>query len=313
MSKSKGNTTEPQVVIKESGAEILRLWVGMVDYAEDQRIGKTILQTTVDGYRKLRNTLRYLLGGLAGFSEAERVPLEQMPPLERYILHRMWELDTQVRDAYAAFDFRSVWRAVSDFAAGDLSALYFDIRRDTLYCDAPDSARRRACRTVMDLTFERLTAWLSPITPFTTEEAWSSRFPGAGSNCLRIIPETPALWRNDAEKARWSQVEAVTSAVNLELESQRRDKQIGAALEAAPVVTVPRDDLAAFEGLDAAEVFRTSAATLEPGAGLLVRPFRAVGQKCPRCWRILPEVKIETPLCVRCGKVVSGIDAGRVA
>ena len=192
MSKSKGNTTEPQVIIKESGAEILRLWVGMVDYAEDQRIGKTILQTTVDGYRKLRNTLRYLLGGLAGFTEAERLPLEKMPPLERYILHRMCELDALVRESYATYDFRAVWRAVSEFAAGELSALYFDIRRDSLYCDSPASDKRRACRTVMDLAFERLTAWLAPITPFTTEEAWTTRFPDAGSNCLRVIPDTPA-------------------------------------------------------------------------------------------------------------------------
>ena len=313
MSKSKGNTTEPQVVIKESGAEILRLWVGMVDYAEDQRIGKTILQTTVDGYRKLRNTLRYLLGGLAGFGESERLTLDQMPPLERYILHRLWELDAQVRQSYVSYDFRAVWRSVSEFAAGDLSALYFDIRRDSLYCDAPSAIRRRACRTVMDLAFERLTAWLAPITPFTTEEAWTSRFPGAGSNCLRVIPDTPAEWRNDAEKARWGAVETVTAAVTLELEAQRREKEIGAALEAAPTVVVDPAHLAAFDGLDAAEVFRTSSATLEPGPSLAVRPLKASGHKCARCWRILDEVKPETQLCLRCEDVVAGIDAERAA
>jgi isoleucyl-tRNA synthetase len=314
MSKSKGNTTEPQVVIKESGAEILRLWVGMVDYAEDQRIGKTILQTTVDGYRKLRNTVRYLLGALAGFDESERLPLERMPPLERYILHRLWELDALVREAYASYDFRTVWRAVSEFAAGDLSALYFDIRRDSLYCDSPQSDKRRACRTVMDLTFERLTAWLSPITPFTTEEAWITRFPDAGSNCLRVIPETPAEWRNDAEAARWARIESVTSAVTLALEEMRRDKQIGSALDAA--VTVLTRDADAFEGLDAAEVFRTSQATVALHASeqtsVSVQPLAI--PKCARSWRRVPDVGSDPrypDLSARDAAVVAQIDAER--
>ena len=206
MSKSKGNTTDPLRVIEESGAEILRLWVAMVDYAEDQRIGKAILQTATDGYRKFRNTLRYLLGALAGFGEAERVGLDDMPPLERYVLHRLWELDGQVRAAYADYRFNDVWRPVSEFAAQELSALYFDIRKDALYCDAPSSLRRRAARTVMDAVFERLTVWLSPILPFTCEEAWGTRFPEAGSNCLRVMPQTPEAWRSEGEAERWTKV-----------------------------------------------------------------------------------------------------------
>ncbi|MDR3509223.1 MAG: class I tRNA ligase family protein, partial [Caulobacteraceae bacterium] len=303
MSKSVGNTIEPQTITKESGAEILRLWAAMVDYSEDQRIGKTILQTTVDGYRKLRNTLRYLLGGLAGFTEAERVSLEDMPPLERFILHRLWRLDAQVRRAYEAYSFQEVWRPISEFCSNDLSALYFDIRRDVLYCDRPDALRRRACRTVMDLVFERLTAWLSPLASFTTEEAWTTRFPEAGSNSLRVIPDTPDAWRNEAEAERWARVEAVTRVVNGALEVERREKRIGAALEAAPAVHIADADLlAAFEGLDAAEVFRTSQAILTTGEGpaeafrldevkgVAVEPLKAEGRKCARSWRILPEV-----------------------
>jgi len=303
MSKSLGNSVEPQDVTKESGAEILRLWAAMVDYAEDQRIGKTILQTTIDGYRKLRNTVRYLLGALAGFDEAERVALEDMPPLERFILHRLHELDGQVRRAYESYRFQDVWRPLSDFCSNDLSALYFDIRRDVLYCDRPDSLRRRACRTVMDLVFERLTAWLSPLAAFTMEEAWTTRFPDAGSNAFRVIPETPAAWRNEAEAARWAKVEAVTRVVTGALEVERREKRIGAALEAAPVVHIADAEvLAAFEGLDPADVFRTSQATLVAGdgpadafrldevAGVAVEPRRAEGRKCARSWRILPEV-----------------------
>ena len=303
MSKSKGNTIEPETIIRESGADILRLWVAMVDYAEDQRIGKTILQTTVDGYRKLRNTIRYLLGGLAGFGEAERVALTDMPPLEAFILHRLWELDAQVREAYGQYQFQEVWRPISEFCSNDLSALYFDIRRDALYCDRPDSLRRRACRTVMDAVFERLTAWLAPLTPFTMEEAWTTRFPEAGSNCLRVIPDTPADWRDDAEAARWSKVQVVTRVVTGALEVERRDKRIGAALEAAPRVHIAdRDLMTAFEGLDPAEVFRTSQASLVAGEGpqdafrldearsVAVEPLRAEGKKCARSWRILPEV-----------------------
>jgi isoleucyl-tRNA synthetase len=300
MSKSIGNSIEPQAVTRENGADILRLWVAMVDYAEDQRIGKTILQTTVDGYRKLRNTLRYLLGGLAGFSEAERVERADMPPLERFILHRLSELDVQVRGAYAGYQFQEVWRPISEFCTNDLSALWFDVRRDALYCDRPDSLRRRACRTVMDAVFERLTAWLAPLLPFTMEEAWMTRFPDAGANALRVIPETPEIWRDAVEAARWDKVQAVTRVVTGALEVERRDKRIGAALEAAPRVHIADPALlAAFEGLDAAEVFRTSQASLAPGEGppgafrldgVAVEPLRAEGRKCARSWRILPEV-----------------------
>jgi isoleucyl-tRNA synthetase len=303
MSKSKGNTTEPQVVTKESGAEILRLWVAMSDYSDDLRIGKTILQTTIDAYRKLRNTLRYLLGAVAGFDAAEALPLDQMPPLERFILHRLWQLDEQVRAAYNAYRFQDVWRPIVDFCTVELSALYFDIRKDSLYCDRPDAVRRRAARTVMDAVFERLTIWLAPLAPFTMEEAWTTRYPDAASNCLRVIPATPDAWRNDAEAARWAKVEQVTRVVTGALEVERREKRIGGALEAAPKVWIADPHLLnAFDGLDAAEVFRTSQAELVPGegspeafrmpeiSGVAVEPLRAQGAKCARSWRVLPEV-----------------------
>jgi isoleucyl-tRNA synthetase len=321
MSKSKGNTIEPQAVIKESGADILRLWVAMVDYSEDQRIGKAILQTTIDGYRKLRNTLRYLLGALEGYEAADAVDYADMPPLERYVLHRLWTLDAQVRDAYAAYRFSDVWRPVSEFAAQELSALYFDIRKDALYCDAPGSLRRRACRTVMAHVFDRLTIWLSPLAPFTMEEAWATRFPAEPSNTFRTMPTTPDAWRNPAEAERWSKVERVLGVVNGALEVERREKRLGAALEAAPRVHIESPDLlAAFDGLDAAEVFRTSQGELVVGPaeagfglpetpGVSVEPLLAHGEKCARCWRVLPEVKAPTSLCLRCEAAVETWDA----
>lgn len=291
MSKSKGNTTDPATVIKESGADILRLWVALVDYAEDQRIGKQILQTTVDAYRKLRNTVRYLLGALAGFDEAERLPYDRMPPLEKFILHRLWELDRDVRLAYESYRFQDVIRPVLEFCSNDLSALYFDIRKDSLYCDRPDADRRRAARTVMDEVFLRLTAWLAPLTPFTMEEAWTTRFPDAGTNCARVLPDTPGEWRNPDEAERWAGVQTVLEIVNEALEAARRDKRIGGALDAWPVVTGPADAFAPFEGLDAAEVFRTSGAELvTSGEAVTVDVRLADHPKCARSWRRVPDV-----------------------
>ena len=306
MSKSLGNAVEPQAIIKDSGAEIIRLWVATVDYQADQRIGKQILGTVTDAYRKLRNTLRYLLGALDGYDEAERVAAADMPPLERFVLHRLWELDREVRAAYEGYRFSDVWRTLSEFCQAELSALYFDIRKDALYCDRPDSARRRAARTVMDLLFERLTIWLAPLAAFTCEEAWATRFPDAGPNVLRVFPPTPDAWRDDAEAARWRKVMRVLEVVTGALEVERREKRIGSALEAAPAVWIADAELrAAFDGLDAADVFRTSASSFEdgegpadafrlPGVAVAVQVRPAPGAKCQRSWKVLPEVTAET-------------------
>ena len=317
MSKSKGNTTDPATVIKESGADILRLWVALVDYAEDQRIGKQILQTTVDAYRKLRNTARYLLGALAGFDEAERLPYDRMPPLEKFILHRLWELDRDVRLAYESYRFQDVIRPVLEFCSNDLSALYFDIRKDSLYCDRPDADRRRAARTVMDEVFLRLTAWLAPLTPFTMEEAWTTRFPDAGTNCARVLPDTPGEWRNPGEAERWAGVQTVLEIVNEALEAARRDKRIGGALDAWPVVTGPADAFAPFEGLDAAEVFRTSGAELVTGGDAVTVDVRLADHpKCARSWRRVPDVGSDPDypdLSARDADAVRWMDAARAA
>ncbi len=307
MSKSLGNAVEPQAIIKDSGAEIIRLWVATVDYQADQRIGKQILGTVTDGYRKLRNTVRYLLGALDGFTDAECVAVNDLPSLERFVLHRLWELDREVRDAYATYRFADVWRTLSEFCQAELSALYFDVRKDSLYCDRPDALRRRAARTVMDLVFERLTIWLAPIAAFTCDEAWATRFPEAAPNVLRTFPDMPDPWRDDAEAARWRKVMSVLEVVTGALEGERREKRIGSALEAAPRVWIADPELrAAFDGLDAADVFRTSSAELAAGdgpadafrlaevPGVAVEPLRAPGAKCQRSWKVLPEVTAET-------------------
>ena len=303
MSKSKGNVVAPQDIAKESGVEILRLWVAFADYSEDLRIGKQIIQTTVDAYRKLRNTVRYLLGALNGYSDAEAVDYADLPSLERYILNEVYALDAKVRAAYDVYDFAAVVRPVADFCIQTLSALYFDIRKDSLYCDAPSSLKRRACRTVMNILFERITLWLAPIMTFTMEEAWASRNPNDKANLFRVLETAPDIWHNVAEGDRWAKIETVLSVVTAALEDKRRDKVIGSALEAAPKVYLA--DGAAFEAfhdIDAAEVFRTSQAsvatdsppahafTLEGLPMIAVEFAVAEGQKCQRSWRILPEV-----------------------
>ena len=315
MSKSLGNAVEPVDVIRQSGAEIIRLWVAMVDFNEDQRIGPTILQTTTDAYRKLRNTLRYLLGGLEGFTESERLGYDQMPALERHILHRLWELDGLVRDAYVHNRFNEVFRPVSEFCAGDLSSFYFDIRKDGLYCDRPESLRRRAVRTVMDEIFNRLTMWLAPLAPFTTEEAWTTRFADRGPNAMRVLPDRVEGWRNPSEAARWRTVHEVLDTVTNDLEGLRRQKTIGSAYEAAAHVVADDVVEAAFAGLDPAEIFRTSSATItrSESPGFSVSVTLAEGLKCERCWRVLPEVSPLAHLCRRCEEAVADWDVAHVS
>ncbi|GAA0294764.1 isoleucine--tRNA ligase [Rhodovulum strictum] len=322
MSKSLGNTVAPEDVIKQYGADILRLWVAQSDYTVDLRIGPEILKGVADSYRRLRNTLRFLLGNLAGFTEAERVAPAEMPELERWVLHRLAELDQRVRQGYDAYDFQGVFQALFNFCTVDLSAFYFDIRKDALYCDAPGSPRRRAARSVLDLLFHRLTTWLAPMLVFTMEDVWLARFPGEeGSVHFEDIPETPAEWRDDALAAKWAGMRQVRRVVTAALEIQRQDKVIGASLEAAPVVHVEDAAvLAALKTVEFADLCITSDILLTadpspneafrlpevPGVGVVFE--KAEGEKCQRCWKILPDVgsHAHPGTCARCAAVLGG-------
>ncbi|PWE16938.1 isoleucine--tRNA ligase [Marinicauda salina] len=311
MSKSLGNVLAPEEVANKYGADILRLWAASADYTGDLRIGEAILQTAVDAYRKLRNTMRYLLGALEGFTDEERLPVAEMPALERWVLHRLAELDATVREAYAAYDFKRAWSALFNFCVNDLSAFYLDVRKDSLYCDTPVEPRRRAARTVMSEVFDRLTVWLSPILVFTMEEAWLERFPSEdGSVHLRTFPETPEGWLDHDRAARWATIRRLRRAVTGALEEKRRAKEIGSSLEAAPKVYAA--DPAYREALEAeapgavddflAEISITSQAALideaapadafrlEDVEDVGVVFARAEGRKCARSWKISPEV-----------------------
>jgi isoleucyl-tRNA synthetase len=304
MSKSRGNIASPQDVAKQYGADILRLWVGASDYADDIRYGPEVLKTFVETYRKLRNTLRWLLGSLHHFKEADRVPFEKMPEQERLILHRLAELDEVVRRGYAEFDYKRVFAALNSFMNAELSAFYFDMRKDALYCDPISSLTRKACLSVLDELHRCLCTWLAPILCFTAEEVWLARRPSdAGSVHLETFPEIPARWRDDALAERWRKIRLVRRVVTGALEVERAQKRIGASLEAAPVIHVADADLRqVLEGVDMAEVCITSAATvvmgegpasafrLEDVAGVAVEPKRAEGMKCARSWKISPLV-----------------------
>lgn len=305
MSKSLGNTVIPQDVIKQSGADILRLWVVTTDYWEDQRLGKNVLQTNIDAYRKLRNTVRWMLGTLA-HDDGEDVPLETMPELERLMLHRLSELDEVVRQGYDAFEFKRITRALIDFMVVELSAFYFDIRKDALYCDAPSSAKRKASVQVVRHLFDCLVKWLAPMLPFTMEEAWLDRHPDAVSVHLDQFPEIPADWKNEALAEKWRKVRQVRRVVTGALEIARAQKVIGSSLEAVPVVTINDAALeAAISDVDMAEMAITSdlviahgqapqsAFTLDDVKGVAVVVEKAEDRglvKCARSWRYTADV-----------------------
>jgi isoleucyl-tRNA synthetase len=294
MSKSLGNTISPIDLMKEYGADILRLWALSVDFTEDHRIGKEILAGVADQYRKLRNTFRYLLGALEGFGDEERLDdVSAYPELDRYMLHVAAELDRRLRNAVDDFDFNAYVRALTDFCNEDLSAFYFDIRKDRLYCDAPSDPKRRAYRTVLDTLFHALVRWLAPVLVFTAEEVWGTRFPEAGSVHLLEWPVVPPV---DADETKWAELRELRAQVTERIEPLRRDKVVGSSLEAE--VTVPaRADPELLQ-----ELFITS--TVHSGEE--IRVAKTTNHKCGRCWRHMPDVEADGELDARCEAVLNG-------
>ena len=304
MSKAQGNVTSPQSVIKESGADILRLWVASSDYSDDLQVGPTVLKTFSETYRKLRNTLRWMLGALSHFKAEDAVSFKDMPELERLMLHRLAELEHEITQAYKHYDYRKVVGLLSQFMNTELSAFYFDIRKDTLYCEAPSSQKRKAALTVIDAICDAMIKWLAPILSFTAEEAWMQYRPqGIESVHLLPFPNIPNTWRDDNLAAKWDRVRAVRSVVTGALEVERANKKIGSSLEAAPEVYVTDPDLmSGLDGVDMAEICITSAITVSdkaipagaftlpnaPGVGVVFK--LAEGTKCARSWRITKDV-----------------------
>jgi isoleucyl-tRNA synthetase len=304
MSKSLGNTVEPQKVIAQSGADILRLWVCATDYADDQRIGPEILKNTIETYRKLRNSIRWMLGTLHHFERGEAIGHTEMPELERLMLHQLAEQAVIVRQAYAEFDYKTVIASLSAFMNTELSAFYFDIRKDTLYCDPPSSLARKAALTAIDIICDAILKWLAPVLSFTTEEAWQMYKPDTEPSVhLTLFPQGLESYRDETLAAKWETIRNVRRVVTGALEVERAAKRIGSSLEASPRVYVAAVDIFdTLAGIDLAEVCITSSAMVSkddapagafhlsdvPGVAVVVD--KATGIKCARSWKISPEV-----------------------
>jgi isoleucyl-tRNA synthetase len=313
MSKSLGNVVAPEQVEKQYGADILRLWVMMSDTTEDLRIGPEILKQQAELYRRLRNTLRWLLGALDGFSADERVAEADMPELERWVLHRMTELDARIRAATESYDWTGVYPELHNFCATDLSAFYFDIRKDALYCDRPDSIRRRAARSVLDHLHRTLCTWLAPVLCFTAEEAWVARFGDADSVHLQLFPELPAAWRDEALAEKWAQIREVRRRVTVPLEEARRAGTIGASLQAQVDLPLTAAEVGLLDAATWAEIAIVSTVTTRtdeaaPRATIATAP----GDKCARCWRVLAEVGQQPGHPALCARCADAVDSGLV-
>jgi isoleucyl-tRNA synthetase len=305
MSKSLGNVVAPQKITDEYGADILRLWVMNTDVSEDQRIGREIVKQTAELYRRLRNTLRWLLGSLHGFADSERLDYADMPDLERWVLHRLTELDARLRRAVMAYEWTGVMAELHAFCAADLSAFYFDVRKDALYCDRPDALRRRACRTVLDHLHRCLCIWLAPVLCFTAEDAWTARFGEADSVHLQILPELPTAWRDEALGARMAQIREQRGSITTAVEALRRDGTIGASLQAQVTLPPGMDVLDAAGWEEIAIVSRVTS-----GAALAASP--APGRKCERCWRVLEEVGTQPGHPALCARCADAVDSGPI-
>jgi isoleucyl-tRNA synthetase len=296
MSKSLGNTINPLDLMRDSGADILRLWALTVDFTEDHRIGKEILQGVSDQYRKLRNTFRYLLGALDGFSDAEKVAVADMPELERYMLHLLADMDAKLKTAVNDFDFNTYVRLLTEFCNEDLSAFFFDIRKDCLYCDAPTDPKRMAYRTVLDTLFHALVRYAAPVLVFTSEEVWQTRFPDADSVHFSDWPEADAGWFDKILAVKWANIRGIRMLANEDIEPMRRNKEIGSSLEVEYTYNGDPGET------DLAEIFIVAAVH----HGRETSAVKTTNHKCGRCWRHLPEVVDDGALCGRCADVVGG-------
>ena len=317
-SKSLGNTTDPLKVMETYGADIVRLWTATVDATEDHRIGDEILKGVAEQYRKLRNTLRYLLGALDGFDDAERVAVADMPELERWVLHRLTDLDAELRRAVGDFDFNGYVTTISTFVNNDLSAFVFDIRKDSLYCDGAWSMKRRAYRTLLDTVFDVLVKWLAPVLVFTAEEAWGTRFPDAPSVHLAEWPTIDAAWRDEGLAAKWAALRGLRTNITMVIERQRKEGLVGTSLEAIPVLNVHNlDEWRAYEGVGRdlmTEVCITADVRLSDGtsdaeitSGITGMTLKSDLPRCERCWRHRADVDPATGLDARCAEAVARV------
>jgi len=319
MSKSRGNALSPQDVLKQHGADVIRLWVAMIDYQTDMTIGPQIMGRAAEAYKKIRNTARYLLSNLNGFEpERDAVPHDQLLDVDKWVLARAAEVFDRCRKAYEEYEFHIVYHRVLDLCTVVLSSLYLDISKDTLYCDAPASVSRRSAQTAMYEILRGMVAFLAPLLTFTTEEIYEA-MPGAKEQSVHLI-DFPTITAPASDSAAWDRIFRVREAVSKVLEGARAAGTIGQALEADITLHgVTREAIVGTLDLDLAKIFIVSHVDFAAAAidstidiegvgpiGITMSPAR--GKKCGRCWQYREEVVEDGGLCARCDEVVSSLE-----
>ena len=314
MSKSLGNVISPEDVLKKYGVDILRLWVVASDYYDDLKLDNSILQAQSESYRRIRNTFRYLIGNLNGFNDNEKINEDKFPELEKYILHRLWEVDQIIKDCVNTFNFHLMFTTLLNFCSNDLSAFYFDIRKDTIYCDSSSSLKRRSARSLLDIIFNFLVRWLAPSLSFTSEEAWKAR--GCSSSVhLEDFLIAKESYCNHNLKNKWNLIKQVRRVITGALEKKRADKIIGSSLEAHIDIYLEDSVLQKIKEIDFEEITITSSFNLysiskdvkgfalEDVKNVIVIVSKTKGSKCQRCWKY-NQTLVNDEICNRCHETI---------
>ena len=314
MSKSLGNAISPNDILNKYGVDILRLWVVASDYYDDLKLDNAILQAQTDSYRRIRNTLRYLIGNLYEFKENEKIDVDEFPELEKFILHRLWKIDQTIQNCILSYNFHLMFTTLLNFCSNDLSSFYFDIRKDTIYCDSSNSKRRRAARTLLDILYNYIVRWLAPFLVFTCEEAWKSKGNGLSIHLEEFL-KTDIKFKNDVIAKKWAKVKDVRKVITGALEVKRADKTIGSSLESHIDIYLSKEIKEIIENIDMAEIAITSSATImtdfKHSSGfsiddikdVVVDVKKAKGTKCKRCWKFDSEIN-EIDICKRCSVAI---------
>ncbi len=303
MSKSMGNVISPEDILKNYGADILRVWVAASDYAEDLRIDKSILTQHAESYRKIRNTFRFMLGNLKDkFEEQnfEKLNLKDFDELEQYILHKLYHLSKSVNENLNNYNFHKLYKELLNFCTLDLSSFYFDIRKDVLYCDSLDSKKRKNCVIVLNIILESLLKWFAPILVFTVDEIYSLIDKNGKNIHEHSFVKIPENWENEKLNVKWNELFKIKQEANIAIEVKRSSKEIGSSLEAEVELLVNKERFGLLKDLDLAEYLITSKAEkkLAENEETIIKVSKAKGNKCPRCWKILEKK------CERCSSLI---------
>ena len=293
MSKSVGNVIAPEDILKKYGADILRIWVASSNYEEDLRIDNSIIEQHADSYRKIRNTFRFLLGNLNDNFQSidlEKLNLNNLPELEQYMLHKIFHLNVNFQNYFNNYDFHNLYKELLNFCTVDLSAFYFDIRKDTLYCDPKNSEKRKSSITILNIILETLLKWFAPILSFTTEEIFTLISKEKKSIHLESFIEIPKIFSNEQLNKKWFELKKIRDICNISIEEKRASKEIGSSLEVNLVINLNKKIMEICKGIDFSELCITSNAKIVENNQdeITVSTFKAEGKKCPVCWKINP-------------------------